>query len=175
MDRDMLMRRLQAVFRTEVAGIARGLADGVAALEAAAPDDRPRVAATLRRAGHSLKGAARAVDRDDLEAVGDAIETIFSRPAAPIAPPIDPALAALLAAVAAAMAHDGGPAGPDAGPAGDGAAEPPRLAALLPALRAAAGRGGGGGGTVHDAGPHAGDTGGGFAADPSGPTRRHQD
>jgi two-component system chemotaxis sensor kinase CheA len=78
-ERDFL-RDLQAAFRSEAAEHLQAMATGLLDLEHA-PDGprRKETVSVVFREVHSLKGAARAVDRKDIEAVCQAVEDIFSR------------------------------------------------------------------------------------------------
>jgi two-component system chemotaxis sensor kinase CheA len=78
-ERDFL-RTLQAAFRGEAAEHLQAMAAGLLELEHT-PDGlrRNEILSVVFREAHSLKGAARAVDRKDIEAVCQTVEDIFSR------------------------------------------------------------------------------------------------
>ena len=79
MDKETLIRRLMKTFLGELEEHVRALEQNLLILERE-PDasTRPEVFRTLFRTGHSLKGAARSVNVNVLEAAGHHLESIFA-------------------------------------------------------------------------------------------------
>jgi two-component system, chemotaxis family, sensor kinase CheA len=77
---DDLLRQLQAIFATEAAEHLQAINTGVLALEQQ-PDAEAasRLLAEIFRAAHTLKGAARSVNLESVEALSHRLETLFSR------------------------------------------------------------------------------------------------
>jgi two-component system chemotaxis sensor kinase CheA len=74
-----LLRALRATFKVEAAEHLQAIGTGLMELEKApAPDDRKRLIETVFRAAHSLKGAARAVNFGDIEALCQSLEGLFA-------------------------------------------------------------------------------------------------
>ncbi|MFZ4437884.1 MAG: Hpt domain-containing protein [Syntrophales bacterium] len=72
------LRRLLATFKVEaaehIAAISRGLID----LEKSPPETRQEILELIFREAHSLKGAARSVDLEEIEATCQALEGLFA-------------------------------------------------------------------------------------------------
>jgi two-component system, chemotaxis family, sensor kinase CheA len=74
-----LLRALRATFKVEAAEHLQAMGTGLMELEKTpAPDERKRLIETVFRAAHSLKGAARAVNFSDIEALCQALEGLFA-------------------------------------------------------------------------------------------------
>jgi len=72
-------RRLLATFRNEAAEHVQALSSGLIALEKTAePDQRQGIVETVFRETHSLKGAARAVGKSEIETLCQSMESFFS-------------------------------------------------------------------------------------------------
>jgi chemotaxis protein histidine kinase CheA len=102
------LRDLQAAFRGEAAEHLQAMATGLIDLEHA-PDGprRTEIVSVVFREAHSLKGAARAVDRKDIEAVCQTVEDIFSRWRAEgvqLTPPVFDGLQHAISSMQAALA-----------------------------------------------------------------------
>lgn len=77
-DEDFL-KKLRATFRVEAAEHLQAIANGLVAIEKlAAPAERTPLIASVFRAAHSLKGAARAVDFTEIESLCQTLETLFA-------------------------------------------------------------------------------------------------
>ena len=73
-------KKLHEAFTIEAAEHLQAMAAGLLELEKAPPPPRRKeVIETIFREAHSLKGAARAVNRTDIEAVCQAMESLFSQ------------------------------------------------------------------------------------------------
>lgn len=70
-------RKLAAIFRAEAAEHVQNMVASLVELETASPADRKNSARLLFRETHSLKGAARAVGRTEVESVCHAMESMF--------------------------------------------------------------------------------------------------
>ena len=78
-DEEFLVQ-LREAFVVEAAGHLQGRTGGLLELEKApAPPRRAELVETVFREAHSLKGAARAVNRTDIESVCQALESVFSQ------------------------------------------------------------------------------------------------
>ncbi|MCK9375379.1 MAG: response regulator [Syntrophobacterales bacterium] len=78
-DQDFL-KRLQATFKVEAAEHLKAIAAGLLELERAdAPEARQEIIQAVFREAHSLKGAARAVNLVEIEAVCQALENVLAR------------------------------------------------------------------------------------------------
>jgi two-component system chemotaxis sensor kinase CheA len=74
------LRTLQAAFQGEAAEHLQAIAAGLLELEhCPEPARRKEIVAAVFREAHSLKGAARAVDRRDIESICQAMESIFAQ------------------------------------------------------------------------------------------------
>lgn len=74
------LSQLIATFRLEADEHLQAMTSGLLALEkAATPDEQTRLVETIFREAHSLKGAARAVDLTEVEAVCQTLEGVFAR------------------------------------------------------------------------------------------------
>ncbi|MFZ0500148.1 MAG: response regulator [Steroidobacteraceae bacterium] len=74
-----LLRALRATFKVEAAEHLQAMGAGLIELEkAAAPAERLRLIETVFRAAHSLKGAARAVNFNEIEALCQSLEGLFA-------------------------------------------------------------------------------------------------
>ena len=74
------LEKLIATFRLEADEHLKAMVAGVVALEKAnGPDEQQPLLETIFRGAHSLKGASRAVDLTDVEAVCQALEGVFAR------------------------------------------------------------------------------------------------
>jgi two-component system chemotaxis sensor kinase CheA len=98
-DEDFL-RLLRETFKVEAAEHLQAIAQGLVALEQTNdPAAQPPIIETMFRAAHSLKGAARAVDLTDIEAVCQTLESLFAawkrRESAPTPSSLDTAHLAL--------------------------------------------------------------------------------
>lgn len=69
---------LQAAFQVEAGEHLQALSAGLLALEKTPAPARPPLLEAIRREAHSLKGAARAVNRADLEALGQRLEQVLA-------------------------------------------------------------------------------------------------
>jgi two-component system chemotaxis sensor kinase CheA len=79
MDKERLAQRLMATFVVELEGHVKAFEQGLLALERGpAPPERVEIFAGLLRTAHTLKGAARSVKVDLLEAASHRLEEIFS-------------------------------------------------------------------------------------------------
>jgi two-component system chemotaxis sensor kinase CheA len=78
-DDDDFLQRLRATFRIEAGEHLAAIATGLVALEKS-PDagERRTVLESIFRAAHSLKGAARAVDFNEIESLCQSLETLFA-------------------------------------------------------------------------------------------------
>ncbi|TAN43654.1 MAG: hybrid sensor histidine kinase/response regulator [Nitrospirae bacterium] len=73
-------KRLMATFRVEAEEHVKNISSGLLELEkAASSKERTRLVETVFREAHSLKGAARAVNRGDIESLCQAMESLFAR------------------------------------------------------------------------------------------------
>ncbi|MBS0352316.1 MAG: hybrid sensor histidine kinase/response regulator [Proteobacteria bacterium] len=76
---DAFRKRLLATFRNEAAEHVQALSSGLIALEkTAAPEERQGIVETVFRETHSLKGAARAVGKGEIETLCQSMESFFS-------------------------------------------------------------------------------------------------
>ncbi|MEA3187171.1 MAG: two-component system, chemotaxis family, sensor kinase CheA [Chthoniobacter sp.] len=74
------LRKLREVFGIEAREHLQALSTGLLGLEKAADRAQQQaIVETIFREAHSLKGAARSVNRDDLEMICQALESVFSR------------------------------------------------------------------------------------------------
>ncbi|MGE0823890.1 MAG: Hpt domain-containing protein [Candidatus Binatia bacterium] len=74
------LSKLVATFRGEANDHLRTMISGLLVLEkTASPDDRIPIIEAIFREAHSLKGAARAVDLTDIEAICQTLESIFAQ------------------------------------------------------------------------------------------------
>jgi two-component system chemotaxis sensor kinase CheA len=74
------LKRLRATFQVEADEHLQAMATGLLEMEkATSPAERQSITETIYREAHSLKGAARAVDLADIEAICQAMETVFAR------------------------------------------------------------------------------------------------
>ncbi|GAM10259.1 gliding motility regulatory protein [Geobacter sp. OR-1] len=71
------LEHLLATFRVEADEHLRKIFSGLVELEKAAPEQRTEIVETVFRESHSLKGAARSVNLDDVEALCQAMEGVF--------------------------------------------------------------------------------------------------
>jgi len=69
---------LLATFAAEAQEHVQALVSGLLALEKSTDSDRPAVMETLLRGAHTLKGAARAVDKRDIETLCQSMESVLS-------------------------------------------------------------------------------------------------
>jgi two-component system chemotaxis sensor kinase CheA len=78
-ENDAFLKRLLSTFKVEADEHIKNITAGLIELE---KDPEPQVKAgiieTVFREAHSLKGAARAVNRSDMETVCQSLETVFS-------------------------------------------------------------------------------------------------
>ncbi|HTU67345.1 MAG TPA: response regulator [Steroidobacteraceae bacterium] len=73
------LRQLRATFRVEAAEHLQAIASGLVSLEKSGDaGDRPAIVETVFRAAHSLKGAARAVDFNEIETLCQSLESLFA-------------------------------------------------------------------------------------------------
>ncbi len=78
-DEEFLAQLLEA-FRQETDDHLRMISDGLQEMESGPDEDRAaELLKTMHREAHSLKGAARSVNRGDIEPVAQAMETVFAR------------------------------------------------------------------------------------------------
>ncbi|KZD06194.1 response regulator [Oceanibaculum pacificum] len=106
MEKSRLIQRLMRIFLGELEELIDTLENGVEALERAdRPDERTQALETLFRAGHSLKGAAHAVDNPRFESAGHYLEGLFAGMRQGTAP-VDAETLTLLRAKIAAMRTD---------------------------------------------------------------------
>ena len=76
---DEFLRTLRATFKVEAAEHLQAIAAGLLELEKApAPEAQRHLVATVFRAAHSLKGAARAVDFNQIESSCQSLEDVFA-------------------------------------------------------------------------------------------------
>lgn len=79
MKEEELLQKLFETFRMEAEEHLNALSSGLVALEEAeAPEDRTPIVETVYREAHSLKGAARSVNRTDVEDVCQALENVLA-------------------------------------------------------------------------------------------------
>ncbi len=79
MEDQEFQKRLGEAFVIEAREHIQAMSQGFLELEAKPPEDRQaRIIETVFREAHSLKGAARAVNRSDIESVCQPIESVFS-------------------------------------------------------------------------------------------------
>ena len=77
-DHDFL-KRLRATFEVEAREHIRAMSSGLIALErTTVADQRLDIIETIFREAHSLKGAARAVNLAEIEAICQALESVFA-------------------------------------------------------------------------------------------------
>ncbi|MBI4326518.1 MAG: hybrid sensor histidine kinase/response regulator [Chloroflexi bacterium] len=106
---DEFLKQLRATFKVEAGEHLQAMIEGLLALEKSpAPAEQARLIEAVFRAAHSLKGAARAVNFGEVEAICQSLEDVFAswkrRESAPSAPALDTlhrALDAITAALAA--------------------------------------------------------------------------
>lgn len=75
---DDFLKRLLATFRLEAEEHLLAMSSGLLELEAVQPDQQAALVETLFREAHSLKGAARSVNLQDIEQVCQALERVLS-------------------------------------------------------------------------------------------------
>lgn len=76
---DEFLEKLQTAFRAEAEEHLQAISSGVLELEKAPdPDRRKQIVASIFREAHSLKGAARAVNQDDIEVICQSLESVFA-------------------------------------------------------------------------------------------------
>ena len=76
---EAFLRTLAATFKVEAAEHLQAIGTGLLELEkAAVPAEQPQLIETVFRAAHSLKGAARAVGRNDVESLCQSLEDLFA-------------------------------------------------------------------------------------------------
>jgi len=76
---DAFAKKLLATFRLEMEEHLKNIISGFIALEKGPdPQDKAEIIETVFRESHSLKGAARAVNRTDIETICQSLENIFS-------------------------------------------------------------------------------------------------
>jgi len=76
---DEFLKRLLAAFKIEAEEHIRAIANGLLDLEKTdSPSLRKKLVETMYREAHSLKGAARSVNKSDVESVCQAVESVFS-------------------------------------------------------------------------------------------------
>src|SRR6202035_3315586 len=76
---DEFLAKLQSAFRTEAEEHLQAISSGVLELEKAPdPGRRKEIVASIFREAHSLKGAARAVNQDDIEVICQSLESVFA-------------------------------------------------------------------------------------------------
>ena len=97
---DEFLNELRATFKVEAAEHLQAITTGLLALEKTSATEAQRdLIATVFRAAHSLKGAARAVDFTGIEARCQSLEDLFAswtrQVSVPAAAPFDMALRAL--------------------------------------------------------------------------------
>lgn len=72
------LRLLRATFKAEAEEHLQAMSAGLQSLEGTEEAGRPAIVETVYREAHSLKGAARAVNRTDVEQLCQAMETVFA-------------------------------------------------------------------------------------------------
>lgn len=78
-DEEKFLGELRTIFKVEAAEHLQAIADGLLELEKSpAPEAEHSIVATVFRAAHSLKGAARAVDFTEIESSCQSLEDVFS-------------------------------------------------------------------------------------------------
>jgi two-component system, chemotaxis family, sensor kinase CheA len=129
---DEFLKALRATFRVEAAEHLAEIATGLVALEKS-PDAPARlgVLETIFRAAHSLKGAARAVDFNEIESLCQSLESLFAAWKREAATPTPSSLDTAHHALDRMMAAIGGPPAPTQHP------RPTAKAAPAPAAEAA--------------------------------------
>ena len=75
---DELLKKLLATFRLEADGHLQNMVAGLLSLEKTPVAEQSALVETIFRAAHSLKGAARAVNLTQIEAVCRSLENVFS-------------------------------------------------------------------------------------------------
>ncbi len=76
---DEFFRKLREAFAIEAKEHLQAITAGILELEKCPPEERrPEIIETVFREAHSLKGAARAVNRADVESLCQALETVFA-------------------------------------------------------------------------------------------------
>ena len=75
---DELLKKLLATFRLEADGHLQNMVAGLLSLEKTPVAEQSALIETIFRAAHSLKGAARAVNLTQIEAVCRSLENVFS-------------------------------------------------------------------------------------------------
>src|SRR5438477_6121537 len=76
---DQFLKSLRATFKVEADEHLQAIARGLLELEkTSATQEQRRFVETVFRAAHSLKGAARAVDSTDIEAICQSLEDVFA-------------------------------------------------------------------------------------------------
>src|SRR5688572_10665250 len=74
------LKKLQEAFVTEADEHLQAITTGLLEIEKSPPAPRAKeIVETVFRDAHSLKGAARAVNRTDIESICQALESIFSQ------------------------------------------------------------------------------------------------
>ena len=117
---DEFLHELRAAFEVEAAEHVQAITTGLLALEKTpAPDAQRDLIATVFRAAHNLKGAARAVDFTEIESLCQSLEDLFAswkrEESIPAPATLDPAHRAL-DAIAGALSAPKTPAGEAAVP-----------------------------------------------------------
>jgi two-component system, chemotaxis family, sensor kinase CheA len=131
-DPDRFAERLLATFRAEAEERLAAIADGLARLRAAPSEaERAAIAGSLLRTAHSLKGAARTVNRQGIEDRSQSLESAFAAIAAgtlPVSPPLVDRLFREVDAIHDSVASSGGPrASPASAPEPEAPAETLRV------------------------------------------------
>jgi len=75
---EKILAELQSVFKVEAAEHVQALSAGLLELEKAPAAEHPAIAEKLCRVTHSLKGAARAVDLNNVEEICQALESVLA-------------------------------------------------------------------------------------------------
>lgn len=74
------LQQLREAFAIEAADLVKSMTAGLLELgQMPAPERRMEIVTTIHRDAHSLKGAASAVSRSDVESVSKALEAIFAK------------------------------------------------------------------------------------------------
>lgn len=72
------LKRLEATFQLEASEHLQTMSAALVEVESAAPEEHQAIVEVIFREAHSLKGAARAVDKSDIEAVCQSLESVFA-------------------------------------------------------------------------------------------------
>src|SRR5262245_7069669 len=76
---EQFLEQLRAAFNAEAEDHLQAMAGGLLEVEkTSGADQQTQLVETIYREAHSLKGASRAVNRTDIEAICQAMETVFS-------------------------------------------------------------------------------------------------